>query len=111
MRRPSGGILDGMTETSSSAPPATGTCVFCGATTIFAAHSTDTHRYGEPDAEGKIPLIPRPAIWMCADDIRRYQRREIRPGWCDGCLDDPSHLGWGEAGTMSPCGEYFELLR
>jgi len=99
-----------MTENSLTASPKAGRCVFCGATTSFAAHSTSTHRFGEPTADGKIPLIPRPPIYMCVDCLSRYQRREVRPGWCDGCLDDPNHLGWGEAGTLSPCGEFFDLL-
>lgn len=87
-----------------------GACVFCGTTTTFAGRASNVFRYGPPDAEGKIPLIPRPPIWMCRDDLRRYQRHEVMPGWCDECLDHPQHHGWGPVGTMSPCGQYFQRL-
>ena len=91
-------------------PPTTGVCVFCGGIATEPARPTNTHRYGELNAQGEIVLIPRPPIWMCVEDARRYRRNEVRPGWCDGCLDDPNHLGWGEAGALSPCGEFFDLL-
>jgi hypothetical protein len=89
---------------------ATGVCVFCGGIATSRAWPTNTHRFGELNAEGRIPLIPRPPIRMCAEDVGRYQRAEVTPGWCDGCADDPNHQGWGDAGTVSPCGQDFAFL-
>jgi hypothetical protein len=92
-----------MTDTSPAAKPK-GECVFCGAITTFAGHASTPFRPGEPDAEGKIPLIPKPPVWMCENDLRRYTSKQIYLGWCESCAR------WGEAGTGSPCGALFSRL-
>jgi len=90
---------------SDASAPAQGSCVFCGTMTERAGHSVKTHRLGTPNADGTIPLIPMPPVWMCENDLARYIRNEVRPGWCNACE------AWGAAFTTSACGETFLPLR
>ena len=78
-----------------------GPCVFCGTMTTYGAHTTRTHRYGQPNPDGSVPLIPMPPVWMCDRDLKRYIRNEVQFGWCNTCEE------WGTAGQSSLCGQVY----
>lgn len=95
-------MLWGMSETAALTE---GPCVFCGTPTRFGAHSNPSHMPGPQNPDGSFPLLKLPRVWMCDADLERYQRGEIRRGWCSACW------AWGAAFELSPCGELFQPMR
>jgi hypothetical protein len=78
-----------------------GACVFCGSQTTFGAVASSSFVPGEPNADGTSPLIRRPRVWMCDEDLSAFKRDEVVLGWCGPCFS------WGQAFTSSPCGEMY----
>lgn len=83
---------------------AEGTCIFCGTLTTFGGYYSGTFGISVPEGGGQPSLVKMPRLWMCPEDLGRYKRQEIWAGWCLQCA------AWGEAGTVSPCGQWYNLV-
>jgi hypothetical protein len=81
--------------------PRTAPCTFCPKLATNAYPASVSQLPGKPRPDGMSELVRTPPVWLCGDCTPRYQREEVRLGWCGECVS------WGNAYSVSPCDELY----